>query len=241
MAYTNTWDETKPPDTDVAKTYGSVLRNNERLDVRQRVASFGAGTLAMRPTPESVFSGVTYYATDTNQYFLWNGTSWVLTPSASGTGQRLQSYNSTKVLTNASGVTVGASIELQAPDLTSIQQSSLLSVRGNFSDTSGFQTQIGFAVGQDSLHPSAQLVSSYQLTRDPISFKGTILFGPNGTSVNNQLCTVRTMDTGYIADVFTILSTIVVANGFAFMITFSPLTPPLSFNVTAFIEAKLLF
>jgi hypothetical protein len=48
----------------------------------QRIASFGAGTFANRPTPETTsgtldWTGVTYLSTDTQQLFRWSGTGWV--------------------------------------------------------------------------------------------------------------------------------------------------------------------
>lgn len=48
----------------------------------QRVASFGAGLFADRPTPETTsanadWTGVMYWTTDTQQVFRWNGSAWV--------------------------------------------------------------------------------------------------------------------------------------------------------------------
>lgn len=81
MPYTNVWDDTVPLDTQAANQGAADFRQT-KLDIMQRVASFGAGTLANRPTPESTsvsanWTGVMYWATDTAQVFNWNGTAWV--------------------------------------------------------------------------------------------------------------------------------------------------------------------
>jgi hypothetical protein len=81
MAYTDVWDVTVPLDTQAANQ-GAVDFRQTKLDIMQRVASFGAGILANRPTPETTsgtanWTGVMYWATDTNQCFMWSGTAWV--------------------------------------------------------------------------------------------------------------------------------------------------------------------
>ena len=92
MAYTDVWDVTTPLDTQAANQ-GAVDFRATKLDIMQRVASFGAGLLAARPTPETTgatadWTGVTYLATDTKQLFRWSGAAWVdissSTPGASG-------------------------------------------------------------------------------------------------------------------------------------------------------------
>src|SRR6266849_5795840 len=80
--FDNVWDITTPPDTQLANLLGQDLRNLKD-DVMQRM-SLLSGTLANRPTPESVNAtwggagfGLLYFATDTNQIFQWNGAAWV--------------------------------------------------------------------------------------------------------------------------------------------------------------------
>jgi hypothetical protein len=80
--FTNIWDITFPPDTQLANLLGQDLRQL-RVDVMQRM-SLLSGTLGNRPTPEILNAtwggagfGLTYYATDTNQLFQWNGGAWV--------------------------------------------------------------------------------------------------------------------------------------------------------------------
>jgi hypothetical protein len=74
MAYTNAWDETQPPDTQLANQLGADIRSL-KTDVHERLLL--SGTLAARPTPEAVFAGLTYFATDTFILYLWNGSSWI--------------------------------------------------------------------------------------------------------------------------------------------------------------------
>jgi len=135
MAYTRTWDETFPPDTQAANLLGQDLRNTKG-DVRERVASFGAGTLAARPTPEASFAGVTYYATDTNQLFLWSGTAWsVIRTLGSGITKLVDSsvqtitnpavqVNGNQIFIPANTLTVGAFVEVWARALVSSYTSS---------------------------------------------------------------------------------------------------------------------
>lgn len=81
MAYTNVWTTQAPLDTQAANQ-GAVDFRATKLDVMQRIASFGAGLFANRPTPEATsvsadWTGVMYWATDTRQTFRWNGSAWV--------------------------------------------------------------------------------------------------------------------------------------------------------------------
>ena len=80
--FTNTWDITFPPDTQLANLLGQDLRNF-RVDVMQRM-SLLSGNFANRPTPETVNAtwggsgyGLLYFSIDTRQTFQWNGSAWV--------------------------------------------------------------------------------------------------------------------------------------------------------------------
>ena len=80
MAYMDVWDVTAPLDTQTANQGAADFRAT-KLDIMQRVASFGAGLLANRPTPEVTgvtanWTGVMYWATDTQQVFMWTGAAW---------------------------------------------------------------------------------------------------------------------------------------------------------------------
>jgi len=96
MAYTNVWDVTAPLNTQPANQ-GAVDFRATKLDVMQRIASFGAGLLANRPTPEVTsgtadWTGVMYWATDTKQAFRWSGAAWVdisANVAGGGSGSRI--------------------------------------------------------------------------------------------------------------------------------------------------------
>lgn len=81
MAYAHVYDISAPLDTSAANLIGQDIRFLTQ-DIMQRVASFGAGLLAARPTPETTsatadWTGVMYWATDTQQVFRWSGAAWV--------------------------------------------------------------------------------------------------------------------------------------------------------------------
>lgn len=73
MAYTHAWDETAPADTSLANLLGQVVRNL-KTDIHERLLL--SGLAAQRPTPESVFVGMIFLATDTHKFYRWNGSSW---------------------------------------------------------------------------------------------------------------------------------------------------------------------
>lgn len=82
MPFTNVWDTTQPPDTQLANLLGQDIRNL-KVDVMQRM-SYISGTLLNRPTPETVNAiwgspsafGILYFASDTLQVFQWDGANW---------------------------------------------------------------------------------------------------------------------------------------------------------------------
>lgn len=80
MAYSQTWVESFPPDTQQANLLGDDIRTMKTA-LSERISSFGAGLLSDRPTPEAVWGsatfGVLFWATDTSQVFRWNGGAWV--------------------------------------------------------------------------------------------------------------------------------------------------------------------
>jgi hypothetical protein len=74
------FDETFPPDTQLANLLGQDIRNL-KTDIRERLALL-SGTFANRPTNmDAAFGGAgygyLYFATDTQQLFQWNGAAWV--------------------------------------------------------------------------------------------------------------------------------------------------------------------
>jgi hypothetical protein len=80
--FTNNWDVTFPPDTQLANLLGQDIRSL-KTDIMQRL-SLLSGILSNRPTPETVNAswggagyGLLYFATDTGQVFQWSGVAWV--------------------------------------------------------------------------------------------------------------------------------------------------------------------
>jgi len=73
VAYSRTWVESDPPDTQLASLLGQVARYL-KTDIRERL--FLSGPIASRPTPEAVFVGLVYIATDEGRTYRWNGTGW---------------------------------------------------------------------------------------------------------------------------------------------------------------------
>ena len=115
MAYTDVWDVTAPLDTQAANQGAADFRAT-KLDIMQRVASFGAGLLANRPTPEVTsgtanWTGVMYWATDTKQVFMWTGAAWVdisaSLPSNAGAAIALATTGAPVVVSGAAPPTVG--------------------------------------------------------------------------------------------------------------------------------------
>jgi hypothetical protein len=106
VAFTNPWDPTSPLDTQNANLLGDNLRDL-KVDIQQRMGGFGAGTLAARPTPDTAsgadFTGVTYFATDTQQAFRWSGSAWVDISSDFPSGGR-QFADTTLVIVTDPGV-----------------------------------------------------------------------------------------------------------------------------------------
>jgi hypothetical protein len=80
VAFTNVWDNTFPPDTQLASLGAEDFRQT-KLDIQERMSAFAVGILVNRPTPEAGFgqadNGVLYYAYDVGVLFQWDGTSWI--------------------------------------------------------------------------------------------------------------------------------------------------------------------
>ena len=123
MAYSNVWTTAAPLDTQAANQGAADFRVT-KLDIMQRVASFGAGLLANRPTPELTSStanwtGVTYLATDTSQLFRWNGSSWddISANIPSGIAKRYSNVTPNTIVDNGSPA-VGISVTIPGGSLT---------------------------------------------------------------------------------------------------------------------------
>jgi hypothetical protein len=130
MAFTRQWDNTFPPDTQAAKLLGQDLRQM-REDSQQRIAAM-SGVFAARPADfEAGFAGVTYYATDTNTMYQWDGAVWqTLATNAylTYTGNLLGQLNLT-----ASGDLLSGALPLNGwQDGSIIELDLLISVFGNW-------------------------------------------------------------------------------------------------------------
>lgn len=76
---TNVFDNTFPPDTQAANQLGLDIRNF-KLDIQERMALI-SGLFANRWNPgadvqPAKWTGLLYFATDTNQLFQWTGAAW---------------------------------------------------------------------------------------------------------------------------------------------------------------------
>lgn len=131
-SFTNSWDNTFPPDTQAANQLGLDLRNF-RVDTQQKFTSL-SGTLANRPiNMEAVFGGsnvnggfgIIYLATDTSQIFQWNGATWVDITSVM-VGGRIS--NGVAVVTNGANQD---GIVLTAIPANSLEVGSVIDIRGD--------------------------------------------------------------------------------------------------------------
>lgn len=140
--FTNNWDVTFPPDTQLANLLGQDLRNF-RVDVMQRM-SLLSGLFANRPTPEIVNAtwggagyGLIYISTDTNQIFQWNGAAWVdISGSISGSGSKL-------IGTNIVPVTVANTVAQTALQGINVPANSLGAGQTFYFDCAGVMGAVG--------------------------------------------------------------------------------------------------
>lgn len=168
MAYTNVWNDSLPLDTQAANQGAADFRNL-KLDVMQRVASFGAGTFANRPTPEVTsanadWTGVTYLATDTQKLYCWNGTTWD-DISSSVPNQPITASNSVLVTTN--NPATNSTYNSASTPINVLKVGSIVDIYGmavaNVSGLTGILTlQIGTTSGGFSNGPLAEIIPDSQ-------------------------------------------------------------------------------
>jgi hypothetical protein len=122
MPFTNSFDNTFPPDTQLANQLGADIRNF-KLDIQERLAA-DSGPLQARPdysqdAQPSKWTGRLYFATDTKQTFRWNGTGWDDVTSAVGGGGIAQALATTGAPVDVSGAAPPTAGQvLQAADAT---------------------------------------------------------------------------------------------------------------------------
>lgn len=139
MAYTDVWDVTAPLDTQAANQGAADFRAT-KLDVMQRIASFGAGLLVNRPTPEATsgtadWTGVMYWTTDTKQVFRWSGTAWVDIsldiPSGSASVTKVNDLTTPLVVASGTDVnSITTPITFGAGSIIEVNGSFLITVSG---------------------------------------------------------------------------------------------------------------
>jgi len=107
MAFTNIWDDTFPPDTQLANLLGEDLRNF-RVDVQQRMAAI-SGLDASKPDfgsdaqPDD-WDGILFFAIDTGKVYQFNNPSWTdVTPSVGRGGTK---YTTAGTATTGNGQTL---------------------------------------------------------------------------------------------------------------------------------------
>lgn len=74
MGFTNTWDNSFPPDTQPANQLGSDIRNL-KIDIQERMAAI-SGDDADKPTLEAGFKNLLYFALDVKKVYQWSGSAW---------------------------------------------------------------------------------------------------------------------------------------------------------------------
>lgn len=152
--FNNVWDTTQPPDTQLANLLGLDIRNL-KTDIMQRMSTL-SGTLANRPTPETVNAvwggsgfGLIYLSTDTNQIFQWNGTNWVVISVGSGS-QKFLDLVSHNLTINSAGFQFGSTVTIPAGTLLA---GSLVNVFVSFlfNYFSGAQPLVSLLVGSQQM------------------------------------------------------------------------------------------
>lgn len=109
MAFTNIWDDTYPPDTQLANLLGQDLRNF-RTDTQQRMAAI-SGLDANKPNfggdaQPNNWNGVLFFATDTGLIYQWTNPAWVNITTNFSLTSSVKRYYTAGVATTGTGQTV---------------------------------------------------------------------------------------------------------------------------------------
>ena len=96
MPFTNTWDVTFPPDTQLANLLGQDLRNF-RVDTQQRMAAI-SGVDASKPAfgadaQPANWNGILFFATDTGKIYQFNNPAWTDITGLVSAGSRIAAFS----------------------------------------------------------------------------------------------------------------------------------------------------
>lgn len=190
MVFVRAWNETTPADTLVANLYAEHLRFL-KVDIRERMAAFGAGLKSARETPDAVFgnasTGVMFLAEDEGKFYRWNGVSW------SAVSCEHQQANQTFVDVNTANtdgvvVTVGSAII----DAVNVYAVDFFSSVSRLSGTTAVQwkLRVGTALDLVDLVPAAY----------PALFNTRfVIGGPSATLTTNNVFGYTTVNGALVA------------------------------------------
>jgi hypothetical protein len=101
MSYSRDWSESTPPGTAPANTLDTIIQH-VKTDVRERIASVipgwtddaespkrvvvYSGILGDRPSGGDAHTGELFFATDTGELYVYDGSGWVLITAGTGGG-----------------------------------------------------------------------------------------------------------------------------------------------------------
>ena len=176
MAFTNIYDNTFPPDTQLANLLGSDLRAF-RLDIQQRVAAM-SGLDASKPNfagdaQPATWNGILFFATDTGKIYQFNNPSWTDVTANFTSITEVLSYVDTGGSTNGNGQTLfSISIPAGVLKINSILH---ISEMHTYTGVTSFTLLMGTAnVGLNSFVPS-QSNSTFCVSFDVIITQNTTM------------------------------------------------------------------
>jgi hypothetical protein len=208
MPYTLAWDEIFPPDTQPANLLGDDIRKFKR-DIRERVASFGFGPTASRPTPEAVFVGVGYFDTDTGKIYRWNGASWDDVTNLFLTNPS-KFTNSVAVETLGGGLLNGIQLTLPAASLVIGSVVDIVAAVRYVSGTSSGSPRMLFGAVPMTTYPTGGLANYYHFQAQILVTGATTQKGSASIVTDN----ISSGKAGYFTPTETIANPIVVKTVF---------------------------
>jgi hypothetical protein len=171
--FTNVWDITTPADTQLANLLGQDIRNLKN-DTMQRM-SLLSGTLANRPTPETVNAtwggtgfGLLYFSTDSGQIFQWSGSGWTdISGSFFGSASSVRRFSDVTSYSYTSGTNTTTGITVPAGVIVSGSHIQIICCGKSFSNTVNFRLIIN----------GGTIVLSNPPSGDDFLFQAEFIFG----------------------------------------------------------------